>query len=159
MPDGLYDSDVLAWSEQQAELLRRLARGEMVNDVDWDNVIEEIESVGRSELHSVESCLRQMMVHLLKVHAWPQELSVRHWRSEIGTFQSEAQQRFTPSMRQLIDLDRLFRRASRDFALASRDIGQVGGPLPPNAFALDDLLNADPEDLLRQLSPASDPAP
>src|SRR5690348_2145201 len=118
MPDGLYDSDVLAWSKQQAELLRRLARGERVNDVDWDNVIEEIESVGRSELHSVESYLRQMMVHLLKVRAWPQEPSVRHWRSEIGTFQSEAQQRFTPSMRQLIDLDRLFRRASRDFALA-----------------------------------------
>jgi hypothetical protein len=31
MPDDLYDRDVLAWSEYQADLLRRLARGERVN--------------------------------------------------------------------------------------------------------------------------------
>ena len=41
MPDGLHDSDVLIWSEQQADLLRRLAAGERVNDaVDWANVIK-----------------------------------------------------------------------------------------------------------------------
>ena len=50
-----YQSDVLVWSEHQAELLRRLAAGERVNDqVDWQNVIEEIESVGSEQLHSVE---------------------------------------------------------------------------------------------------------
>jgi hypothetical protein len=27
MPDGLYEHDVLAWSQHQAELLRRLGRG------------------------------------------------------------------------------------------------------------------------------------
>jgi hypothetical protein len=32
MPNDLYDRDVLAWSEHQADLLRRLARGEQVND-------------------------------------------------------------------------------------------------------------------------------
>jgi hypothetical protein len=50
-----YQSDVLVWSEHQAELLRRLAAGERVNDqVDWQNVIEEIDSVGSEQLHSVE---------------------------------------------------------------------------------------------------------
>ena len=53
MPDGLYDQDVLVWSDQQAELLRRLAAGERVNDaVDWANVIEEVQDVGQSQLRS-----------------------------------------------------------------------------------------------------------
>ena len=46
-----YDTDILIWSERQATLLRRRAAGELVNDadIDWPNVAEEIESVGRSE--------------------------------------------------------------------------------------------------------------
>ena len=48
----LYDTDILLWSERQADLLRRHAAGERVNDasIDWPNIVEEIEDVGRSEL-------------------------------------------------------------------------------------------------------------
>src|SRR3954452_3826498 len=88
MPDDLYDRDVLAWSEHQAGLLRRVARGERVNEVDWEHVIEEIEDVGLSELHAVQSHLHQMMVHLLKVHGWPNSPSAGHWRGEFVAFQS-----------------------------------------------------------------------
>jgi hypothetical protein len=38
MPNDLYDRDILAWSAQQADLLRRAARGERVNGLDWDHV-------------------------------------------------------------------------------------------------------------------------
>ena len=39
----LYDTDLVIWSERQAELLRRMAAGERVNDqIDWENVAEEI---------------------------------------------------------------------------------------------------------------------
>ena len=38
----LYDDDILWWSEQQAELLRRVGAGEGVND----QMVEEIESGG-----------------------------------------------------------------------------------------------------------------
>ncbi|HEY5302150.1 MAG TPA: DUF29 family protein, partial [Acetobacteraceae bacterium] len=50
----LYDTDTLTWSERQAALLRRIAAGERVNDpdLDWPNIIEEVESVGRSDLHA-----------------------------------------------------------------------------------------------------------
>jgi hypothetical protein len=40
MSDDVYDDDILWWSEQQAELLRRVAAGEQA-----DNIIEEIEAV------------------------------------------------------------------------------------------------------------------
>ena len=52
-----YEADVLLWSEHQAALLRRLARGEAVNErPDWDNIIDEVESVGSEQLHAVECC-------------------------------------------------------------------------------------------------------
>ena len=62
MPDELYDRDILTWSRNQAALLRRLARGERVNGIDWTHVLEEIEDVGISELNAVRSYLRQMLV-------------------------------------------------------------------------------------------------
>lgn len=51
MISGLYEDDILLWSERQSELLRRRAAGELVNDaeIDWPNVAEEIKDVGRSQ--------------------------------------------------------------------------------------------------------------
>ncbi|MBV9653745.1 MAG: DUF29 family protein [Acetobacteraceae bacterium] len=73
MPDGLYERDVLAWGEQQAELLRRLASGERLNAaVDWPNVIEEVQEVGLSELRACQSLLEQALAYLLKLYALPQ---------------------------------------------------------------------------------------
>jgi hypothetical protein len=40
-----YETDILLWSERQAELLRSRA----VNALDWDNLAEEIVDVGRDE--------------------------------------------------------------------------------------------------------------
>src|ERR1700679_1178154 len=103
MPNDLYDRDVLAWSEHQADLLRRLARGERVTDVDWAHVPEEIEDDNLSELHSVESFLNLIMVHSLKLQAWPDDAASDHWHAEIVAFQSKIRRRFTPSMRQRIN--------------------------------------------------------
>lgn len=73
MPDDLYE-DALAWSERQASLLRRLVAGERVNaELDWPNIIEEIQDVGLSELHAVRSLLSRAMEHLLKAHGWPND--------------------------------------------------------------------------------------
>src|ERR1700742_4192799 len=68
-------------------------------------------NVGLSELNAVHSCLRQILVHLLKLHGWSGLGVCRHWRSEIVAFQADAQRRFTPSMRQRIDLDAIYARA------------------------------------------------
>src|ERR1700722_17173264 len=114
MPNDLYDRDILIWSEQQADLLRRLGRGEGVNGVDWAHVVEEIEDVGLSELHSVQSYLNLMLVHLLKIWLSPESPALNRWRGEIVAFQKNTGRRFAPSMRQRIDLAKPYDEAVED---------------------------------------------
>ncbi len=110
----LYDADALEWSEHQARLLRQHAAGQAGNEApDWANIIEEIESVGRSELHTVRSNLVQALIHDLKCEAWPLASHVPHWRAEARVFRGNAADSFTPFMRQRIDVDALYRRALR----------------------------------------------
>lgn len=67
-----YEADVLAWSEQQSALLRRIGAGEAVNgQVDWENVAEEIESVGQYERRTLVSHVRTVIEHLAKLQASP----------------------------------------------------------------------------------------
>jgi hypothetical protein len=106
----LYGDDILLWSERQADLLRRRAAGELINDaeMDWPNIAEEIEDVGRSELRSVESLLVQALRHMLKAEAWPQSRDAPNWRADAVDFRRQARRRFVPSMRQRIDVASLY---------------------------------------------------
>lgn len=138
----LYDTDTLTWSERQAALLRRVAAGERVNeaDLDWPNIIEEVESVGRSDLHAVESRLTQAFLHDLKAEAWPQSRDVAHWRAEARLFRRQARRRFTESMRQRIDLGGLYKDALA--GLPEVLDGRVAGAVPSTSPAtLDELLS------------------
>ena len=140
----LYDTDVLLWSEQQAALLRRLAAGERVNQqIDWENVVEEIESVGSQQLHAVESLLMQALAHMAKAEGWPSSRDAPHWRAEALRFRIDAAARFAPSMRQRLDLEKIYRRALR--IIPETIDGQP--PLPLLAatcpMTLDELLSED----------------
>ena len=152
MPDDLYERDILEWSDRQSDLLGRLARGERVDDaIDWPNVIEEVLSVGLSELHNCEDFLRRGMFVALKLHLEPASAAVPLWRGEIVSCFGEAERRFAPSMRHRIDLDGLWHVALRQIAaeLGTRSIG-----LPDACpFTLDDLLapDADPMVLAAQI--------
>jgi hypothetical protein len=138
-----YDTDILAWSEHQASLLRRLAAGERVNDqIDWQNVAEEVESVGRSELHRAASLLVQALRHRLKILAWPDSSEVPHWQEEATIFQMDAARAFQESMRQRLDIDWIYRRA-RHRCSAQID-GHPPRSLPETCpFTLDELLITD----------------
>ncbi len=138
-----YDSDILSWSEHQSALLRRLARGEQVNaQIDWENVAEEIESVGRDQLHAVHSLLRQALIHMLKADAWPESRDAPVWRADAINFRTQAADRFAPSMRQRINLARIYQQARR--AVPATIDGMAPLPLPPGCpFTLDALLAED----------------
>ncbi len=105
----LYDVDVLEWSEHQARLLRQHAGGGAGNEApDWTNIIEEIASVGRSQLHAVESLLVLALLHDLKAEVWPLSRDVPHWRAEARGFRRDARRQFTPSMQPRLDLAGLY---------------------------------------------------
>ncbi|WP_428532895.1 DUF29 family protein [Rhodopila sp.] len=56
----------------------------------------------------MQSLLQQILVHLLKLHGWPQRSAAGPWRAEIVAFQADLCRRFAPSMRQRIDLPQLY---------------------------------------------------
>jgi hypothetical protein len=140
----LYDDDILLWSEHQADLLRRRAAGELVNEaeLDWPNIAEEIESVGCEQLHAVESFMVQALLHDLKAAAWPLSRDVPQWRAEARRFRGDSASRFAPSMRQRIDMAKVHRRALRAMPETMDD--QPPLPVPESCpVTLDELLAED----------------
>ncbi|MCO6415767.1 DUF29 domain-containing protein [Siccirubricoccus sp. KC 17139] len=134
MPDDLYRTDIVTWSRQQAERLRRHVAGERVNDLDWEHVIEEIEDLGLSEINAVASLLTQAMVHALKIARWPDSEAVPHWTAEAVNFLAQAQRRYRPSMATRIAAEECFDDARR-VVLATPGQGPEA-PIPA-AAALD----------------------
>jgi hypothetical protein len=157
----LYDTDILAWSEQQAEMLRGLAgRRDLPNALDLSHVVEEIEGVGQSQLNAVNSFIRSIMTHAIKCWADPEAPSLLHWHAEIGNWQTELASRLTASMRRKIDINREWRRAVQQAVLNLKAQGTLIAAVkvrlldPPCPLSLDDL-NADPADpvsLIEQLT-------
>jgi hypothetical protein len=76
-----YDSDFYTWTQEQAELLRQ---GRFA-DVDLENVIEELETLGRAEYNSLVSAICRLTQHLLKWQYQPLKrlLSTRSWKTTI----------------------------------------------------------------------------
>lgn len=57
-----YDSDFYGWTQEQADLLR----SGRLTELDTQNLLEEIEAMGRSERRELESRLQVLFMHLLK---------------------------------------------------------------------------------------------
>ncbi len=78
-PQELYDEDFWGWTREQADALRRRDIG----GIDWENVIEEIETLGRSEEHAWTALCTNVLSHLLKMEYSGKRDSVNHWSREI----------------------------------------------------------------------------
>jgi hypothetical protein len=80
-----YDEDLVVWSEHQAALLRRRAAGELVNeaDLDWPNIAEEIESLGKAQSRELASRIAAVMLHLMKLQASPATEPRPAWRDTV----------------------------------------------------------------------------
>jgi hypothetical protein len=156
----LYDTDILAWSEQQAAVLRALAgRRDLPNDLDLSNIVEEIEDLGLSQLNSVKSFIRLILTHAIKCYVDPEAPSLLHWYDEIGTWQADLGDRMTASMRQKLDMDALWKQATKQAVMSLRandrlaQMGLVQVALSNRAcpVGVDDL-SADPADLVVRLA-------
>lgn len=75
---SLYEADYLQWLETTIEQIR----SQELANVDWRNLIEELEDMGRSERRSLESNLTVLLLHLLKWQYQP-ELRSGSWKGSI----------------------------------------------------------------------------
>jgi hypothetical protein len=77
-PNSLYENDFFTWTQEQARLLREHRFGEL----DLDNLIDEVESVGGSEKREIRNRLEVLFAHLLK---WKFQPGLRgaSWRRTI----------------------------------------------------------------------------
>ncbi len=140
----LYDDDIVTWSEQQAEALRRLAaKPDLSNLVDWDHVIEEIECPGRSEWKGVASHLRNALAHILKDVCDPDSLSRQAWSVETNNALLAARDDFCESMRRHLDIDQIWQKAFGQAANSLEPYGVIMPPrIPPaSPFSLDEILD------------------
>ena len=69
-----YEEDVYGWAIHTAELLRN----KIMSEVDFDNIIEEIEALGRSEKYELINRLSLIISHLLKWQYQPSHRT-RSW--------------------------------------------------------------------------------
>jgi Domain of unknown function DUF29 len=69
-----YDEDFLLWTQEQAKLLREAAQRGLNFPLDWENLAEEIESLGKSQRAELRNRLTTIIEHLLKLeHATARE--------------------------------------------------------------------------------------
>lgn len=83
---NLYDRDFNLWIEQTHEDIKT---GNF-DAVDWKNLLEEIEDMGKSQKRSLESYLELLIAHILKLKYWEaeKERNQAHWRTEVINFRN-----------------------------------------------------------------------
>ncbi len=64
-----YDQDFFLWTREQAEALRGAARSGANLPIDWENIAEEIESLGRSDHRELASRIGTILEHLMKLQS------------------------------------------------------------------------------------------
>jgi hypothetical protein len=80
---SLYDEDFLAWSKEQADALRMAALTGSNPRLDWENLAEEIESLGSSQRHALHGRIQRVIHHLLKHEHSPATESRRRWAEAV----------------------------------------------------------------------------
>ena len=87
--EQLYDRDFNLWVEQIANAIK----DRDLNNMDWDNLIDEVEDMGKSEKRSLESYLERLIEHILKLRFWEseREQNYKHWKAEVVNFRNRIQ--------------------------------------------------------------------
>lgn len=98
----LYDQDYYLWLRTT---INQLHAGQFAS-VDLENLIEELETMGRSQKRAMESLLIKLLEHLLKLRYWDseRERNEGHWKGEIRTFRRQIKKELkdSPSLKPYI---------------------------------------------------------
>ncbi len=104
---ALYEEDFIRWTEAQADALRRAAGQRSNLPVDWSNLAEEVESLGRWQCRELRSRIAVIIEHLLKLEFSPSIEPRPGWVETIGRERRDIERLLddSPSLRG--ELDRL----------------------------------------------------
>ena len=100
----LYDTDYMAWCEQQAGALTTRNYDALY----LVNLIEEIEDLGQAQFNKTKSLTRQIIAHILKLRAFPKDQAASHWQDEIESFQDSLDDVVTGSIRYRFEQQAVF---------------------------------------------------
>jgi hypothetical protein len=81
---SLYETDYNLWVLETVQKLQIRD----VDALDWENLIEEVLGLSRSDKRKLESLLMRLIEHLLKLGYWEieKERNQNHWKGEIRNF-------------------------------------------------------------------------
>ena len=79
----LYETDFYGWTQEQAAKLRKLVANYSNLDLDFENIAEEIDSLGRSDYRQLVSRLEEVAIHLLKLHYSTALECERLWKNSV----------------------------------------------------------------------------
>ena len=108
--ESAYEADYGAWVATQADLLR----AGRFDELDLENLIDEVESLGRSDFHHFESAIKIVLLHLLK---WDiqRDHRTRSWAVSIDGHRKQVlrELRESPSYKARIDeaIEQAYHRA------------------------------------------------
>lgn len=137
----LYNQDFYSWIQQTVKALKNRD----LDRVDWENLIEEIDSMGHSEKKELKSRLLVIIEHLLKLMFWAEENAQnrRGWRNTVieQRGQLELLLEDSPSLRPMVQAVFLETYArARTQVLQKSDLPSDSIPQHP-PFTSDELLN------------------
>jgi hypothetical protein len=97
----LYDIDDAQWLEETVCLLKK----HQFQQLDLDNLIEELEDLGREKKNTVASLLEQIIRHLLLLQYWTTEAEYNtiHWQEEIYHFRTQLGRKITTNLRHYLE--------------------------------------------------------
>lgn len=138
---SLYELDYFHWLEQTVAQLK----SRDFSALDLDNLVEELESLGRSEKRAIASYLMRLCEHLLKLSYWDAERNDngRGWTQEILNVRIQIQGELedSPSLKPFLDsiFIKQYQNARKLF-LNARGVAGDRVPLEPY-FSLDQALD------------------
>ncbi len=93
----LYESNYLQWLEETIKCLKN----RQLADVDYENLIEELEDLAKNEKRRVRSLLEQIIRHLLLYQYWDLEKprNANHWAAEIISFRNQLNEDLSANLR------------------------------------------------------------
>jgi Domain of unknown function DUF29 len=132
----LYEEDFVLWTQQQSSALRDAARVSTNLPLDWENLAEEIESLGASQRRELRSRIAGILEHLLKLEYSPAADPRLGWIETIARQRSEIELLLndSPSLRRDVariiaeEAPRVARLTTRVLRLHGEDVGNLAVP-------------------------------